>query len=401
MGHPNTFNEFDTIAALKKGKSIARFGDGEIKLIQGKDCVSQKHSREIANELEAVLTEYNPDCLIGIPNLTHKTAKDWFWDHYRKDEVTGLYAEKKQYYSAFITRPDSIPAIDTPEYWADVKSLWAGKDITLVRGDDRSLTPRQLKDAASIKEIFGPSQHAYEHIDRLEAEILEAGNKVVILCLGATATCLAWRLSVRGIQALDLGHIGMFMRRLGVSDFTKDDLITPYYAEQNAAMHRRQPWGESGKKYVHDVIAYANELHAENILDYGCGRGTLKQALTKHGFDLCPVIEYDPAIPGKEALPGQADLITCTDVLEHIEPELIHNVLEHLYRLTVKGCYLVIATRDCDAVLPDGRKAHLIIEGPEYWEGLIKKFKWNTARFETEFHKGGDQPKRLRVWLRK
>jgi len=38
----------------------------------------------------------------------------------------------------------------------------------------------------------------------------------ILLCLGPTATVLAWRLAKRGKWALDLGHIGMFMKRLGV-----------------------------------------------------------------------------------------------------------------------------------------------------------------------------------------
>jgi FkbM family methyltransferase len=56
-------------------------------------------------------------------------------------------------------------------------------------------------------------EDAYGQIDYLENAVIETGAKIAILCAGPTATCLAWRLSKLGIQALDLGHIGQFWRQ--------------------------------------------------------------------------------------------------------------------------------------------------------------------------------------------
>ena len=77
--------------------------------------------------------------------------------------------------------------------------------------------------------------------------------------------------------------------------------------------------------------------------------------------------DYDPAIPGKDAPPGPADLVVCTDVLEHVEPEHLDAVLDDLQRLAKKSLFLLIATRPASKALPDGRNAHLTIEPPKWW----------------------------------
>jgi hypothetical protein len=73
--------------------------------------------------------------------------------------------------------------------------------------------------------------------------------------------------------------------------------------------------------------------------------------------------------------------VVCTDVLEHIEPELIDNVLDHLKDLTRKVAFLAIATRPARKNLADGRNAHLIIQPSSWW--LAKLFyRFNIVSFE-------------------
>jgi len=80
--------------------------------------------------------------------------------------------------------------------------------VTLVIGSERSLCERNMEDAKSVTYVGAPRRDAYDEIDRIEADIRKAGNKIVILCVGCTATVLAWRLSGEH-QALDLGHVGL------------------------------------------------------------------------------------------------------------------------------------------------------------------------------------------------
>lgn len=145
-------------------------------------------------------------------------------------------------------------------------------------------------------------------------------------------------------------------------------LISPEYLAANAEMHRNKPtYGVSGCIHTRDVAALSRHLKTEDVLDYGCGKGTLNATLD---FD---IREYDPCIPGKDSPPEPADIVVCTDVMEHIEPDCLGDVIEHLATLTKMMCFLNVSM--CPAVkhLPDGRNAHLIIERPDWW--LPKFFK--------------------------
>jgi hypothetical protein len=91
------------------------------------------------------------------------------------------------------------------------------------------------------------------------------------------------------------------------------------------------------------------------------------------------VTEYDPAIVGKDTPPSPADLVASTDVLEHIEPESLDEVLAHIASLARVGVFLVISCRRAVARLPDGRNAHLIVESPEWWRDKLARH-WPSYR---------------------
>lgn len=195
------------------GSSIARFGDGELKLALGRNCVSQVAHPKLRTELLHIL-KHPGKCLVGIPNITVPGPKAAGWDQYLRSPWVDLYDQKITYGSAFVTRPDSAPWIDTPEFWTSVVDLWRGRDVLLVKGTERSLRLDMLKDAKSVCEVDAPARDAYVACDDLFAG-LKNEDRRVLLCLGATATVLAWRLAQEGVHAIDLGHIGMTMRKAG------------------------------------------------------------------------------------------------------------------------------------------------------------------------------------------
>lgn len=190
--------------------SLARFGDGELNLLRGKNCISQRFVQGIDVELAAVLSTPVQYLLVGVPRLLNG-PKDHLWDKYIP-KFTDRMNPKMQYGSAFISRPDSAPDIDTPEYFERVRRLWAGQRVTLVGNGTRSLTPGLLMETGAQHVDFVKSSyaHSYEGIDLLEQKAIAAPSRRVILVCGATATCLAARLTKKGHQAIDLGHIGNF-----------------------------------------------------------------------------------------------------------------------------------------------------------------------------------------------
>lgn len=218
MNYPYVCDEQETLDDLLLGQSIARFGDGELKLALGRDCVSQHCNPSLREELSQILFCPNDSCLTGIPRITPDMPKYDFWHRYEAKKYTDLYNHQKAYHSSFITRPDNQPAINNPEYWDKVVNLWRNRNVMLVTGGRSSaLRKDTMPEARNIFYQAAPETDAYSSIDCLEKEIrvTHAFNSidVVMLCLGATATCLAWRLSNYGVQALDLGHIAMFYRR--------------------------------------------------------------------------------------------------------------------------------------------------------------------------------------------
>lgn len=154
--------------------------------------------------------------------------------------------------------------------------------------------------------------------------------------------------------------------------FNKPELISANYRSLNAQLHRENlAYGVGGGKHAGTVIKLAESLKVRSILDYGCGKGYLGKALAEHGI---PIWEYDPAIPGKDESPRPADLVVSTDVLEHVEPERLHLVLDDLRRCVRKVGYFVIHTGPAAKQLPDGRNTHLIQRGADWWRKRLADF---------------------------
>jgi 2-polyprenyl-3-methyl-5-hydroxy-6-metoxy-1,4-benzoquinol methylase len=154
-------------------------------------------------------------------------------------------------------------------------------------------------------------------------------------------------------------------------------LITQEYKELNTKLHdSNKHYGANGHKWATHIEGFAKMVGTQDILDYGCGKSTLAQNLP---FD---INQYDPAILKHSVAPDPADIVVCTDVLEHIEPELIDNVLADIHRLTKEACFLVIANRPAKKILEDGRNAHLIQQDEKWWlEKLLPLF--NLLQFSS------------------
>lgn len=173
-------------------------------------------------------------------------------------------------------------------------------------------------------------------------------------------------------------------------NFQTDDLASPEYRDQLKLRYEEPGWGGSGHHHCMTVATFARGLGATSVLDYGCGRGRLKESLLTQSH-LTDVREYDPGIIGKDALPDPADLVVATDVLEHIEPEKLSTVLRHIRSLAIKGCYFIIATSKSKETLADGRNAHLIQKPGMWWTAVLRNH--DLRPFDVKLMKG------VHVWV--
>jgi hypothetical protein len=151
--------------------------------------------------------------------------------------------------------------------------------------------------------------------------------------------------------------------------FAKPQLISAEYCSLNAKLHRENvSYGVGGGKHAATVLKLAESIKSTSVLDYGCGKGYLAKELP------FPIWEYDPAVPGKEESPRPADIVVCSDVLEHIEPEKLAFVLDDLRRCVKKVGYFVIHTGPSSKILADGRNSHLLQKGANWWKKKLRKF---------------------------
>lgn len=413
MKYPVVLSEDDTIDDALAGGNLARYGDGELSLALGGDCVSQVGDKSLAAELCRILVApSSPAVLPCIPNIHAKGTKPE-WLKYGAEKYLALYRAGQHYGSAFITRPDSAPWIDRPDYWAKVEALWKRRRVVLVKGTERSLRLGMMESATKVVEIDAPRRDAWAvapdlqrqieaaYAEQVAAHVEECADlrkeshrpaaPVVLLCVGATSTVLADRLAPLKIHAVDAGHVGMFARHAGSYAVKLDGLISEGYREQLHALRRSRRWGDDGHKHADAVDAYAREVEAETVLDYGCGEQGLAKALKSRRR----VLGYDPGVEGRAGQPKPCDLVVSTDVLEHVEPDKLGAVLRHMFDLAGKAAYFVVACRPAKAILPDGRNAHLIVETPAWWVEQVKIVGWRVVRVEAQ------EGREVRLWLAK
>jgi 2-polyprenyl-3-methyl-5-hydroxy-6-metoxy-1,4-benzoquinol methylase len=148
------------------------------------------------------------------------------------------------------------------------------------------------------------------------------------------------------------------------------NLISDNYRQLNVDYHESNSgYGAGGKRRKKDVEALVKKYRPETLLDYGCGKGSLKKSLLQFRW-----YEYDPCIPGKDIMPAPADLVICADVLEHVEHAYVENVLEHLACLTKKAIFLVIGMSHANKFFPDGRNTHITLLPWTMWSKFINVY---------------------------
>lgn len=130
-------------------------------------------------------------------------------------------------------------------------------------------------------------------------------------------------------------------------------------------IHRDTPFGKRAKipDYLKDFI---KDRQPKSILDFGCGKGNLVKTL-KETYPSLLVSGYDPANPEFDTPLPDVDMLVSTDVLEHIEPEIINDVISMLAS-KARYQYHLISCAPAKLILPDGRNAHLIQESAEWWK---------------------------------
>jgi hypothetical protein len=158
------------------------------------------------------------------------------------------------------------------------------------------------------------------------------------------------------------------------------NLISETYKAQQAHLHATTNYGTASIKYAPLVTEIINKLEITHLLDYGCSKNMnlVKHIKPKHKLTYQA---YDPCVEELSGEPVPAQMVACIDVLEHIEPELLDNVLDHIASLTEAVAFLTVHTGPASKVLPDGRNAHINQQPMEWWlPKLLQRFELQTVQ---------------------
>lgn len=142
-------------------------------------------------------------------------------------------------------------------------------------------------------------------------------------------------------------------------------MISAEYLAEQKRLHENPEYGVASVNFAPIVSKLINSLGITEMLDYGAGKGRLAKSIQpKHEVT---VYHYEPTNPNWSDTPDSAQFVACIDVLEHIEPEYLDDVLDDLKRCVEFYGMFSIHTQPAIKTLSDGRNAHLIQEGPAWW----------------------------------
>ncbi|MDE5762528.1 MAG: GT-D fold domain-containing protein [Bacteroidales bacterium] len=229
-------DSFETIEAIKAGKSLARFGDGELGIIcNGRNIGFQSADNQLGMELKRVLQSDDENCMIGLPGLfdglkkPRKLESRLFWAYtlvrnwkkwnklIKRDKV---YADT-QATRFYINYTDTAFSEKIVEKW---KEVWNDRHILIVEGEKTKLGIGNdlFNNVRSLERILCPAHNAFAAYDDI-LKAIKTRHKpeegfLILLALGPTATVLAYDLAQVGYHAVDIGHIDIeyMWMRMGV-----------------------------------------------------------------------------------------------------------------------------------------------------------------------------------------
>lgn len=208
---------------IKEKKSLSRFGDGELEIMQHRDRPwFQKMDNKLSERLQTIFQCKNEQIIIALSDDfgSLEQYKEQMADgireylgNGRRNELMKVVDLNRVYYDAYVTRPYIIykDKRHAQRIFKLFKQVWKNRDILLVEGNWAYIGIRNdlFEGANNIRRIIAPSENAYSKYDRILSMVKEHTIKdtLVLVSLGPTATVLAYDLTIEGIQALDIGQL--------------------------------------------------------------------------------------------------------------------------------------------------------------------------------------------------
>lgn len=207
---------------LDSNKSFVRFGDGEIRLIEGDKLPLQDADAKLAERLREIIGMCSDVVMVGIPDIfqsleQYRPESRRFWQEHLlffRKKYEKYCLKQHQYYDAFFSRLYYMyddRELSTRRF-EKIKQIWKDRDVVVVEsktahtGVDNDL----LAAAHSVKRIICPESNAWSVYGRLyEKAVQYDKNTLFLISAGATAKPLVVDLTKEGYRALDIGSLDM------------------------------------------------------------------------------------------------------------------------------------------------------------------------------------------------
>ncbi len=208
---------------ISEKKSLSRFGDGELEIMQNRERAwFQKADEKLSKRLREIFYCEDEQIVVALADnfgsLERYTedaadAIRQYLDQGVREKLMNMIDINRKYYDTYVTRPYLIyrDKSHAEHIFELFKKLWNDRDVLLVEGRYAYNGVRNdlFDNAAGVRRIIAPSSNAFSVYDNILTTVEKYAQKgtIVLISLGPTATVLAYDLSVKGIQAIDIGQL--------------------------------------------------------------------------------------------------------------------------------------------------------------------------------------------------
>lgn len=208
-------NQKQLLGKIKGGKSVIRFGDGEIALILGESIHFQKYTKSLSERLKKIINEYNQnsDYIVCIAERYIQASNS----ELKAKNLFNCWIVSKAYFRYY--RNKSVCYGDAHMFYINgyfekcITPLLTNKDIIVVTKAHDIAAKRPVFEKVflnTVEWIEAPERDSYQEIDSILQSVLrvtkERGNTVVLVSAGPMGKVLAYELVQKGIQTIDIGH---------------------------------------------------------------------------------------------------------------------------------------------------------------------------------------------------
>lgn len=221
--YPNVMSTTDTLNKILEGRSIARFGDGELQIVIGKSLGKrgkaneyQVFDKKLSNKLREIIKTPTENCIIAIDkyNDAWNDKKNYkyglsYFENFLCRHWKNLKNIYKYNYTYGCTATTRVSVFKENEL-EKIKKIWENRKVLFVVGEGSHfvMEPRLFNNIAEADMLVTKGKSSFDQYDNIIEQIKTYGKDwLLFLSLGPTATVLAYELSDLGYQALDMGHL--------------------------------------------------------------------------------------------------------------------------------------------------------------------------------------------------